>query len=184
MKRWSSTLILTAAVGVIVGCQRSGGNAATPTNAPPRQFHLNQAQPKLPVLKLWVGQQEIAAEVARRTTEIATGMMFRTNLAETEGMLFVFSEPFRASFYMRNTQVPLTAAYLAPDGAILELHDLKPFDETPVPATSDRVQFVLEMPQGWFQRHQISTGAVFRTPYGGFPEVNWATLQPRAPRSP
>jgi uncharacterized membrane protein (UPF0127 family) len=186
MKRWSSTLALAAVVLVFVGCQPAGNSAPgdTAVTPAPRQYHLNEAQPKLPTLKLWLGSQEIAAEVARRTTEIATGMMFRTNLADSEGMLFVFAQPFRASFYMRNTRVPLTAAYLAPDGTILELHELKPFDETPASAASDKIQFVLEMPQGWFQRHQVSTGAVVRTPYGGLADVNWTTLQPRAPRTP
>jgi uncharacterized membrane protein (UPF0127 family) len=85
---------------------------------------------------------------------------------------------------MRNTTVPLTAAYLAPDGTILELHDLEPLNEKPVTAATDLVQFVLEMPRGWFARHGVQTGAVVRTPYGGFAEVDWLTLGPRAQPPP
>lgn len=174
-------LILWGAGG---GCRRATPAASDAATAEPRPYHLDHAQPRLPTLKLWLGGQEITAEVARRTAEIATGMMFRTNLAEMEGMLFVFARPYRAAFYMRNTTVPLTAAYLAPDGTILELHDLEPLNETPVTAATDNVQFVLEMPRGWFARHGVSTGAVVRTPYGGFADVDWLTLGPRAPKSP
>lgn len=129
-------------------------------------MHLDHAQPKLKTLKLWLGDQEIAAEVALTITEISTGMMFRTNMAENEGMLFVFSQPHQASFYMKNTTVPLSVAYIDPEGAILEIHDLKPLDETPVEAKSDQVQYTLEMTQGWFARHRIAPGAVIRTEFG------------------
>jgi hypothetical protein len=188
MKRWLTTGLAALAGLVLVACQRAGTSApasgTSSTNPAPRQLHLDHAQPKLPTLKLWMGSREVEAEVARRMVEIATGMMFRTNLADTEGMLFVFGEPHRVSFYMRNTKVPLTAAYIAPDGTILELHELQPLVEKPAMASSDNIQFVLEMPQGWFQRYNVSTGAVIRTPYGGFPEINWATLKARAPRAP
>jgi uncharacterized membrane protein (UPF0127 family) len=118
-----------------------------------------------------LGNQEITAEVALTLTEIATGMMFRTNLADNEGMLFVFNVPHRAAFYMKNTYLPLSAAYIDPEGIILEIHDLQPLDETPVEARSDQVQYVLEMRQGWFDRHGIGPGALVRTELGSLREV-------------
>lgn len=172
---------------LLTGCGRSApppapaGKAAT--NAGP-QLHLNRAQPKLPTIKLWVGKEELTVEVARAVTEVATGMMYRTNLAENEGMLFVFSRPHRPGFYMRNTTVPLSCAYLDPEGAIVELHDLKPLDETPVEAGTGNIQYVLEVPQGWFQRHQVGPGAVITTTQGSFREMNWATLKPRRTVTP
>lgn len=181
MNRLLSTVVLAAGTLALIGCQRPATSATSPptaTNDAP-QIYLSHAQPKLPTLKLWLGSEEITAEVARRTAEVATGMMYRTNIAETEGMLFVFPRPYQATFYMRNTTLPLTAAYVAPDGTILELHDLKPLDETPVAAASDNVQFVLEMAHGWFQRHNIATGSVIRTPYGSLMSVDWSTLGPR-----
>ena len=68
-----------------------------------------QAQPKLPTIKLWLGSKEIVAEIARQPVEIATGMMFRTNMADTEGMIFVFDGPGPKNFYMRNCTVALSA---------------------------------------------------------------------------
>jgi uncharacterized membrane protein (UPF0127 family) len=143
---------------------------------------LNQALPRLPTLKLWLGNQELTAEVARAPVEVQTGMMFRTNIASNEGMLFVFGRPFRVSFYMRNTVVPLSCAYIDPDGVIQEIHDLKPRDETPVWAGSDNIQYVLETAQGWFQRNGIGAGTVVRAEQGVFPQINWATLRVARPR--
>ena len=180
MKRWFPAVILAATALVLAACHRSGGATGQPVETTQAATpYLNRAQPRLPTLKLWLGDQELTTEVARRNVEIFTGMMFRTNLAETEAMLFVFPGPDRRAFYMRNTQVPLTAAYIAPDGTILELHDLKPFDETPAMSSSANIQFVLEVAQGWFQRHQITTGTVIRTPHGSLAELDWRTLRPR-----
>ncbi|MCL5096971.1 MAG: DUF192 domain-containing protein [Candidatus Omnitrophica bacterium] len=139
------------------GCHQSA------TTLPPvtdESFSPTAAQPKLPTITLWVGPQKVTAEVARTSRQLATGMMFRKEMGENEGMLFVFGQPLRASFYMRNTTIPLSCAYIDSDGVILEIHKLKPLDETPVEAASDLVRFVLEMPQGWFERHQVTIGAV------------------------
>jgi hypothetical protein len=102
----------------------------------------------------------VTTEIALTQVQVGTGMMFRKEMAENEGMLFVFARPHRAEFYMKNTTLPLTAAYLDSEGTILELHDLQPLNETPVKATADNVQFVLEMNQGWFKRHNVSVGTV------------------------
>ena len=125
-----------------------------------------RAQPKLRTMKLYVGPEIITAELALSEVEIGTGMMFRTTMAEDEGMLFVFARPHKTAFYMKNTTVPLTAAYIDSDGAILELVDLHPLVEAPVEAKSDKVQYVLEMKQGWFKRHKIGVGMVLSTEVG------------------
>jgi uncharacterized membrane protein (UPF0127 family) len=100
-----------------------------------------------------------------------TGMMFRTNMAENEGMLFVFPQPVQASFWMKNTILPLSAAYISPDGTILEIHDLQPQDTNSVIAETDNVQFVLETRQGWFKRNNIGAGTVISTERGPLHKV-------------
>ena len=67
---------------------------------------------------------------------------------------------------MRNTPVPLSLAYIDPEGVIQDMHDLQPRDESSVPSTADNIQFVLEVPQGWFKRHNIAAGTVVRTQLG------------------
>jgi uncharacterized membrane protein (UPF0127 family) len=132
---------------------------------------MTNAQPKLPTVKLWLGAKEVQAEIASTTVQIATGMMFRKEMGEDEGMLFVFLRPHRTAFYMRNTYVPLTCAYIDPEGTILETHDMRPLDETQIEAKSDQVQYVLEMKQGWFARNNITVGTVIRTETGPLRET-------------
>ncbi len=129
------------------------------------------AQPKLATMKLWLGAEELETELALTDRERETGMMFRTKMAESEGMLFVFPAPYRASFWMMNTSVPLSAAYISPEGVILEIHDLQPHDTNSIVAASDRVQFVLETRQGWFERHHIGTNTVVRTERGSLQDT-------------
>src|SRR5437867_7658658 len=106
---------------VVGGCQKPAGTAA-PAPLPGLP---TKAQPKLPTTKLWLGAEELVAELALTGEQQQTGMMFRTNMAENAGMLFVFPVPFRASFWMMNTILPLSAAYIDPDVIILEIYVLQ-----------------------------------------------------------
>ena len=134
-------------------------------------IYSDQPLPKLPAIKLWLGRQEIMAEIAATQRELATGMMHRKEMGENEGMLFIMPFPQRAAFYMRNTHVPLSVAYIDTEGTILEIHDLQPLNEEPVPSKSERIHFVLETKQGWFDRNQVSIGNVIRTEYGTLRET-------------
>ena len=163
--RW----MLMIAVGLWVGCNRPERASSAPLGSAPKEPA--QAQPMLSTIKLWLGAEEITAEQALTPGQVQAGLMFRKEMPEHQGMLFVFSEPHRASFWMRNTILPLTCAYIDPDGVILEIRDMKPLDESPLPAASENVQFVLEMNQGWFSRHKISKGAVIRTERGSLIET-------------
>ncbi len=122
-------------------------------------------------MKLWLGPTEINAELATSLTEISTGMMFRRSMEENEGMLFIFARPHRAGFYMRNTVLPLSCAYIDSEGTILEIHDMKPLDETAIEAATDKVLYVLETRQGWFERNKVGVGMVLRTERGSFPDT-------------
>ena len=129
-------------------------------------------QPKLPTVKLWLGAKEVIAEQARTPDQVQTGMMFRQQMGENEGMLFIFGQPLRASFWMRNTLIPLSCAYIDSAGVILETHEMKPLDETPIQAAPDsQVRYVLEMPGGWFSRNNIGPGTVVRTERGSLAET-------------
>ncbi len=163
--KYPSLLALSLATVIFSGCNPSAPPppaAATPST-PGIPTH---AQGKLPTMKLWLGAEQMDAELALSGVEQQTGMMFRTNLPEQSGMLFVFSEPEQASFWMKNCPLPLSAAYIDPDGVILEIHNLEAQNTNPVVAASSRIQYVLETSQGWFQRHNVNTGAVIRTESG------------------
>lgn len=170
MRTWRVVFFAAAVAAVAASCGRpeAAGPAPVPAGAAnePRA-----AQPKLPTLKLWLGAAELNAEVALSALQTQTGMMFRTNMAENEAMLFVFGGPHRAAFWMKNTYVPLSAAYIDPEGVILEIHDLEPLNTNAVSAASSEVQYVLETPRGWFSRHNVGVGTVVRTERGSLRET-------------
>jgi uncharacterized membrane protein (UPF0127 family) len=164
-KVWIPGLLL---VVTLWGCKQ----AATPVvDAAPNPGVPTQAQPKLQTIKLWLGAEEMVTELALTPVQQQTGMMFRTNMAENEGMLFVFGGPHQASFWMMNTILPLSAAYINPEGVIEEIHDLQPHNTNSVTAASDRIQYVLETNQGWFKRHRIAVGTLVRTERGTLRET-------------
>jgi len=153
------------------GQSPAGGKPAPTSEIDPVYGHLTHAQPKLPTVKIWLGSEVLNTETALRPIEIATGMMFRTNMLENEAMIFVFGNAAPRSFYMRNCTVPLTAAYINPDGVIEEFVKLEPHNEVGVLSKSQNIQFVLELPQGWPERHNVRTGAVVRTSLGSLRET-------------
>jgi uncharacterized protein len=169
----SKVMLFVALSFVLTACDRNDvtpGPDATQSTNPPAPY-LDHAQPKLTTMKLWIGAQELTAELALTYTQVSTGMMHRKEMGTNEGMLFVFGRPHRASFYMRNTLIPLSAAYIDGEGTILEIHDLKPLDETPIEANSDKIQYVLETRQGWFKHNNVAVGTVIRTERGSLQET-------------
>lgn len=157
---------MVALTAIVASACKRESPAPAPAVAPQPVEHPTQAQPKLPTIKLWIGAEEMIAERAVTDIQMQTGMMFRTNLAENEGMLFVYGSPRRVAFWMLNCTVPLSAAYIDPEGVILEIHDLQPHNTNSVVATSDNIQFVLETSQGWFERKNIKPGSLVRTEQG------------------
>ena len=116
------------------------------------------AQLALPAITISVGGKAVTAEVADEPQERVTGLMFRKNLASDSGMLFVMPEPEHAAFWMKNTTLPLSVAYINESGLILEIHDLRPLNEKPVPSAFSNIAYALEMEQGWFARNGILAG--------------------------
>ena len=109
--------------------------------------------------ELQISHTPLTAEIADTPQASENGLMFRDSLPEDHGMLFIFDQPRKASFWMRNTKIPLSIAYADSDGKILEIKSMNPLDETVVPSRSDEVDYALEVNQGWFARHGITSGA-------------------------
>jgi uncharacterized membrane protein (UPF0127 family) len=106
---------------------------------------------------LKVGMHSIRAQLAITPQQRQIGLMHRREMPSHEGMLFVFDEPSRQCFWMRNTLIPLTIAYLADDGTVVNLADMQPqSDESHCSAKP--VRFALEMNQGWFAKRGIKPG--------------------------
>ena len=114
-------------------------------------------------VELTAGMHRIEAQVAAAPQERQIGLMFRREMPQHEGMLFVFEQPATQCFWMKNTPLPLTAAFVADDGSIVNLADMKPLDETSH-CSGKPVRFVLEMNQGWFGQHHLAAGSRLRGP--------------------
>ena len=110
---------------------------------------------------LSVKEKKLQIEVADSPQEWGKGLMYRKSLPDNQGMLFVFPRPRRASFWMQNTFVPLSIAFLDREGKILEVRDMQPLDPTPIISWSSEVWFALEVNQGWFEKNSIQTGERF-----------------------
>lgn len=98
-------------------------------------------------------------QLALTPQEQAQGLMHRDMLAADHGMLFIFKQVDKRSFWMRNTRIPLDIGYLDASGKLIEIHKLYPYDENPVPSYSTQILMALEMNQGWFQANNIRPGA-------------------------
>ena len=103
------------------------------------------------------GRVTITVEIARTSAQQQQGLMYRKEIKDGEGMLFVNETDRIVSFWMKNTLVPLSIAFIAADGRILEIYDLEPGNLNPV-SSSRSIRYALEVPQGWFGRAGITVG--------------------------
>ncbi|SDY37266.1 hypothetical protein SAMN05518669_111206 [Variovorax sp. YR634] len=117
-----------------------------------------QPQTDLPRTQLSVGLYKIDAQIAQTPLQREIGLMFRKEMPQAEGMIFVFEQPATQCFWMRNTILPLTAAFVADDGRIVNLVDMQPMTENSH-CSLEPVRYVLEMNQGWFAKKNIKKGA-------------------------
>lgn len=117
-----------------------------------------QPQLDLPRTTLSIGMHRIDTQLASNDRQREIGLMFRQEMPQYEGMLFVFEQPGVQCFWMRNTLIPLTAAFVADDGSIVNLADMKPLDDTSH-CSAKPVRYVLEMNQGWFAQRHFKAGA-------------------------
>ena len=160
---------LFAGLAILAGCNKPVPVAPAPLTLD--DFLPKHAQPKLPTLKIYLGAETLDAELALTRVQEMTGMMFRTHIAETDAMLFVFPTPHQAAFWMKNCPESLSAAYIDPAGVVAEIHHLEKNDTNSVVAASDNIQYILEVREGWFARHGISTGTVIRTERGSLAQT-------------
>lgn len=121
----------------------------------------DSAQPRLPTVALTAGMHRIEAEVAQTSHQHQVGLMHRTEMAAHQGMLFVYEQPQVHCFWMRNTLLPLTIAFIDDQGRIVNLADMQPLKEDSH-CSAKPVRFALEMNQGWFAKRGIKAGSTLR----------------------
>jgi len=133
----------------LLGLAVTLGNLSYAQNAP--QIDLQR-------IKLSAGMHLIDTQVAATPEQRSTGLMFRRDMPQSEGMLFVFEQASQQCFWMKNTLLPLTAAFVADDGTIVNMADMKP-QTTDAHCSAQPVRYVLEMNKGWFVKKGIKAGS-------------------------
>ena len=113
--------------------------------------------------ELRIGKTKVYAEIAHSPEDRTRGLMHRQNLPPDYGMLFVYDKPQKLSFWMKNTHIPLSIAFIKEDGTISNIVQMSTYDGRPdymLPSYSSQepVQYALEMPQGWFEKNGIEAG--------------------------
>ena len=120
----------------------------------------------LPAIRLNAGIHNIQAQLAQTPDQRTIGLMFRSTMATNEGMLFSFETAAMQCFWMKNTLLPLSAAFIADNGTVVNIEDMKP-QTLDSHCSKQPVRFVLEMNQGWFAKRGIKAGSALRgAPFG------------------
>ena len=115
----------------------------------------------LQTIELYAGMHRLTAELAVEPDQRAQGLMGRQSLAEQRGMLFVFDRPGVQCFWMRNTFVPLSIAFLRDDGSIVNIEDMEPL-KSDNHCSQEPVRLALEVNQGWFAARNVAPDMVIR----------------------
>jgi uncharacterized protein len=143
--RLGAALVLASLLGLSLGSHAQSDAEGEP-------------QTKLQRIKIAAGMHQIDAQVALTPEQRQIGLMWRKAMPMHEGMLFIFEQPSQQCFWMKNTLTPLTAAFVADDGTIVNLQDMKPQTTEPHCSTKP-VRYVLEMNKGWFAKKGVKAGS-------------------------
>jgi len=115
------------------------------------------------VLPINVAGIELEVEVATTFEEHILGLMYRDKLEENDGMLFVFPREKVLSFWMKDTRIPLSIAFIKADGRIIQIESMKPYSlDTHV--SKEKAKYALEMNEGWFRIHNVREGDTVKMP--------------------
>jgi uncharacterized membrane protein (UPF0127 family) len=141
--------------------------------APARAQDTTDGTPQsLPKVDLHIGKAKLHTQIASTPQEGEIGLMYVRRMPDNDGMLFVLPVG-RAQFWMKNTLIPLSIAFLDKDGTVLELHDMKAMDETITRSDSDRVAYAIEANLFWFDLNAIAPGMKIKpTPAEAVKEAN------------
>jgi hypothetical protein len=155
VSRVPRALAAAAALALLAGCGADKPAAPAASAVAPAAT----AKTWLDFFPIQVGDRTVRMQLAVRPAEMQQGLMERRDLGRDDGMIFVYEKPQPLSFWMRNTPTPLDIGFFTAAGALDEVRQMHPFDETAVASRSAQVQFALEMNQGWYAAAGVKPGA-------------------------
>ncbi len=140
IKRLASFIEISAAVAVLCGCAEQSGHTAADFDT---------------LFPMRLANKEFRAQIAVENSEKARGLMFRKDLPENDGMLFVYDSPQKVSFWMMNTPINLDIGFFTQDGTLTQIKRMYANNLDSVPSSRDDIAYCLEMNAGWFERNAI-----------------------------
>jgi uncharacterized protein len=149
MMRTRHGILLTCIALALCGC---GSIGCSRENAP---IHATISD----VFPLSIGGVEIKVQVAITEPEQEKGLMYRSELADNVGMIFIYKTPQKMSYWMKNVPIPLSIGFIKADGTLAEIRFMLPNDTRAVFSSGSDIKFALEMNEGWFERHGVKAGA-------------------------
>ena len=166
---------MRSAVAVFILCILLAGCTGPDTAAPPEESSgshdgssASSSGPDVETIEIQASggeRVEVRAEIADDLFEQSRGLMYRTALGENRGMLFVYDDERELSFWMKNTLIPLSIAYIDSDGRIVDIQDMKPLDDDPPHyASAEPAQYALEVNKGFFEDHGVEVGDQAKLP--------------------
>ena len=161
MRFWRLALVLLAVF--LAGCGSANGGPdkhAQQGSAGKKETSPGPSSLPIVIIDASGGKKvEVRVEIADGIFEQHRGLMYRNSLGENRGMLFVYRREQRLSFWMKNTTIPLSIAYIDSKGRITDILDMKPLDDKPPHyVSSEPVQYALEVNQGFFDEHGVKVG--------------------------
>jgi uncharacterized membrane protein (UPF0127 family) len=164
MRCWRLALVLLALA--LAGCAGatadSGGQPRNASGATAAGKEASSGQPGLRTVVIDASggkKVRVRVEIADDPWEQARGLMYRTALGEDRGMLFVYQGERELSYWMKNTLIPLSIAYIDSEGRITDILDMRPLDDRPPHyVSSEPVQYALEVNQGFFDKNGVEIG--------------------------
>lgn len=142
--------------GLVWGCSLD-------TKVSPAKTTNTQSTAQTTLYPLTLAEQMIHVELACSVEEQSKGLMFRSELPQNQGMLFVFPRERTLSFWMKNTLIPLDIAYIDAQGKIIDIQQMQPQTTTAHPSKAP-AKYALEMNQNWFKDNKIELGTVLTLP--------------------
>lgn len=154
--RWRSGFGAVALAGLlaVAGCDGERG-VGMPGEAAP----VEAVRPAETYFPVGIGEATANLQLALTRPEMQRGLMGRTDLGKDDGMVFIYEQPERMSFWMRNTPTPLDIGFFDAEGVLREAYPLYPYDETPVRSRSLVIKYAVEMRQGWYAGRGVRSGA-------------------------
>ena len=146
---WLFSAVLCLLTGLAApGCDR------TPEGAPPSVVVRNGKK----VILFPMGGVEVMLEVAADEASRARGLMNRKKLDRDRGMIFIYPEDRVMKFWMKDTYIPLSIAFLKADGTVVNIEKMRPLVKDPPYISRGLCRYAVEMNQGWFEEHGIREG--------------------------